>query len=126
MLANDTEITLYAKDTRVVLKGNITGLYCRNNQLTALDVQGLTNLQKLECYGNQLTADAFKKLFNDLPQRETSDEAMATLYTEETYISESNCKDFAQSEPLEAAFDGAKGRNWKMYKLNANDDRVEI
>ena len=31
-------------------------LICYDNQLTALDVTGLTNLQYLICYDNQLTA----------------------------------------------------------------------
>ena len=36
-------------------------LNCAGNQLTALDVQGCTAVQRLWCWSNQLTADAFKK-----------------------------------------------------------------
>ena len=55
-LANEAETTLTAKDTRVVLKGDITELYCNDNKLSTLNVQGLTSLQKLYCDKNQLTA----------------------------------------------------------------------
>ena len=47
---------LHAKGTKVILKGNITGLSCSDNKLTSLNVQGLTALQKLSCGGNKLTA----------------------------------------------------------------------
>ena len=46
---------LHAKGTKVILKGNITKLSCSDNQLTSLNVQGLTALQKLSCGGNKLT-----------------------------------------------------------------------
>ena len=41
--------------TKVVLKGKITWLNCDDNQLTALNVQGLTALQTLDCSANRLT-----------------------------------------------------------------------
>ena len=79
-LASDTETTLTATGTKVVLKGNITefncigvpknkqsltalnvqgltalrDLRCSNNKLTELNVQGLTSLQELRCFSNQL------------------------------------------------------------------------
>ena len=53
-LASGTETTLNATGTVVVLKGKITELACPHNQLTALNVQGLTALQKLDCQDNQL------------------------------------------------------------------------
>ena len=53
-LASEAETTLTATGTTVILKGNITELGCSWNQLTALNVQGLTALQKLVCYDNQL------------------------------------------------------------------------
>ena len=55
-LASGTETTLHAQDTAVILKGKITELYCGGNQLTALNVQGLSALQWLYCSGNQLTS----------------------------------------------------------------------
>ena len=54
-LKSDEWTELHAKGTKVILKGNITELYCFNNKLTALNVQGLTVLQKLKCSDNQLT-----------------------------------------------------------------------
>ena len=55
-LTSGTETVLHAKGTRVILKGNIIELDCRGNQLTALNVQGLTALQWLNCGDNQLVA----------------------------------------------------------------------
>ena len=55
-LASGTETTLHAQGTAVILKGKITALYCQDNQLTALNVQGLNALQGLNCIDNQLTS----------------------------------------------------------------------
>lgn len=54
-LTSGTETVLHAKGTLVTLKGNIKKLDCWDNQLTELNVQGLTSLQELRCYKNQLT-----------------------------------------------------------------------
>ena len=59
-LTSDVETTLHATGTRVVLKGkiiklNCDGIYDNKQPLTALNVQGLTSLEKLECQYNQLT-----------------------------------------------------------------------
>ena len=59
-LASDKETKLNAKGTKVILKGNITeldvhGIYNNRQPLTALDVSGLTSLQKLKCDNNNLT-----------------------------------------------------------------------
>ena len=54
-LASGTTTTLTATGTRVVLKGEIIELDCSINQLTALNVQGLTYLQMIDCGSNQLT-----------------------------------------------------------------------
>ena len=61
MLASDTETTLTTKGTKVILKGNITEFRCKGSydnkqSLTALDVQGLTSLQELDCKGNKLAS----------------------------------------------------------------------
>ncbi|UTC64724.1 leucine-rich repeat domain-containing protein [Treponema sp. OMZ 788] len=53
-LASEAKTKLTAKGATVILKGKITELSCYNNQLTALDVQGLTSLQKLDCGNNKL------------------------------------------------------------------------
>ena len=50
------EIFLEALEDTVVLKGKITELDCCGNQLTSLDVRGLTDLQELYCWENRLTS----------------------------------------------------------------------
>lgn len=55
-LANDSETTLNATDTAVILEGNITELELYNNKLTALNVQGCAALQRLICGDNQLVS----------------------------------------------------------------------
>ncbi|UTC75214.1 leucine-rich repeat protein [Treponema sp. OMZ 792] len=48
---------LTATGSQIILKNNsITELKCFNNKLTALDVRGLSGLQKLVCDKNQLTS----------------------------------------------------------------------
>ncbi|MFC2478236.1 MAG: leucine-rich repeat domain-containing protein [Treponema socranskii subsp. buccale] len=102
-------------------------LYCSGNQLTALDVQGLTALRYLGCWDNQLNADAFKKLFDDLPQRADSDDANCILYTEQTGVTEGNHTDFTAPQDLKDAFNNAKNnKKWKMYKRNGSWPEVEI
>lgn len=93
-------------------------LYCETNQLTTLNVQGCTALKILLCYKNKLNADAFTKLFNDLPTREVSDEAKAILYIKKTGVAEGNCTDFTTPESLKKAFEDAKNiKHWKMQKI---------
>ena len=102
-------------------------LICSSNQLTALNVQGLTALKELSCGSNQLNADAFKKLFNDLPVRADSDNANCILYTEQTGVTEGNHTDFTAPPDLAAAFNNAKTvKKWKMYKRNGSWPGVEI
>ena len=83
-LASGTETTLHAQGTAVILKGKITELYCRDNQLTALNIQGLSALQGLECDRHQLTAQALTSLLTGLPVRLPSDDAKCTLYAEDS------------------------------------------
>ena len=107
-------------------------LYCGNNQLTTLNVQGLTALRTLRCYNNKLTAQAFTKLFDDLPARQDSDKGECILYTEESGLSEGNHTDFSTPEALKTAFNNAKNNKkwkmykWKMYKWNGSWLGVEI
>ena len=50
------KINIPNKNENVVIKGkNIIMLYCSGNQLTELNMQGLTALQELNCDSNQLT-----------------------------------------------------------------------
>ena len=147
-LTSGAETVLHAIGTTVILKGNIIKLYCGsnqltalnvqglttlyvllcdNNQLTALNVQGLTALQTLWCYNNQLTADAFKKLFDDLPVRAEGNNAKCILYIEQTGVTEGNHTDFTAPPDLAAAFNNAKTvKKWKMYKWNGSWPEVEI
>jgi len=101
-------------------------LYCTSNQLPELNVQGLTALQELECYSNKINAEEMTKLLNALPARVAGDNAKAGLYTEKTGANEDNCKEFTQPDELKAAFEGAKGRNWKLQKRNASGSWVDI
>ena len=101
-------------------------LYCGDNQLPELNVHGCTSLKKLKCLSNKLNAQAMTALLNALPAREAGDNAFAILYTEETDVPEGNCKDFTQSEDLKKAFDGAKKRNWKLQKEDADGHRVDL
>ena len=102
-------------------------LFCGSNQLTSLNVQDLTALQRLYCPGNQLNAQAMTKLLNALPVREASDDARAVLYTEETDKTEGNCKDFTQPEDLKTAFDEAKtNKHWKLQKIDASESNVDL
>ena len=60
-LSNDTDTVLHATGTTVILKGNITALFCAgdtfdSNKLTALNVQGLPDLRVLDCRNNNLTS----------------------------------------------------------------------
>ena len=102
-------------------------LNCFANQLTALNVQGLTALKELLCGENQLNADAFKKLFNDLPVRADSDNASCYLYTERTDDTEGNHTYFSAPPDLSDAFNNAKTvKKWKMYKVDADGYGVRI
>ena len=116
---------LYCSDNQLT-SINVQGLKflkdlsCFNNQLTSLNVQGCTALIYLRCSGNQLNAQAMTEILNALPSCKASDDARAALYTEETGVAEGNCKDFTQPETLKKAFEGAKGRNWKLQKIDAS------
>ena len=159
-LTSGTEIILHAKGTTVILKGNITELDCWGNQLTELNVQGCTALQKLNCgknqltelnvqgltylqtlrcnfnqltvlnvqdltalkeltcHGNRLNAEAFTKLFTDLPQRADSDRANCVLYIKKPGFTDDNHIDFTAPLDLAAAFNNAKTKKrWVMLKL---------
>ena len=97
------------------------------NQLTELNVQGCASLQKLECDSNQLTAQAFTKLFDDLPQRVDGDNARCILYTEQTGVIEGNHTDFSTLSDLAQAFNNAKTvKKWKMRKWNGSGNSVEL
>lgn len=95
-------------------------LDCVGNQLTSLDVQGCTALKELDCYQNKLDANAFIKLFNDLPERKASDGAKAILYTKpdpyNPQANDGNCTNFNTPESLKKAFEEAKAKHWKMQK----------
>ena len=56
VLNSNVETTLHATGDKIILKGKITQLYCYSNQLTSLNVQGLTQLQILNCVNNRLTS----------------------------------------------------------------------
>ena len=138
-LKSDEETELHAKGTRVILKGKITELYCSKNKLTALNVQGLTALERLDCSknklpalnvqglnalkelvcdGNQIKAQAMTELLKALPARDAGDGAKATLFYF-GWTGEGNCENFTAPPELKAAFEGAKSKNWRLLKRNA-------
>ena len=102
-------------------------LSCAKNKLTSLNVQGCTSLGFLDCYGNKLDAAAFTKILNALPVHAGG---QCTLYTEQTGVTEGNCKDFTSATApanLKAAFSKAKAeKKWTMKKYNASGNSVEI
>ena len=102
-------------------------LLCQYNQLTALNVQGLTALSGLSCCSNQLNAQAFTKLFDDLPVRADSDDAWCCLYAEQTGITEGNHTDFTAPPDLADAFNNTKTvKKWRMEKIDGGGIPVEI
>ncbi|WP_455157584.1 leucine-rich repeat domain-containing protein [Treponema socranskii] len=102
-------------------------LSCAKNQLTSLNIQGCTVLGYLDCYGNKLNAAAFTKILNALPVHEGG---LCTLYTEQTGVTEGNCKDFSSASApadLKTAFSKAKAeKKWKIYKRNTAELQEEI
>ena len=102
-------------------------LSCAKNKLTSLNVQGCTFLGYLDCYGNKLDAAALTKVLNALPVHAGG---QCTLYTEQTGVTEGNCKDFTSASApadLKTAFTKAKTeKKWTMKKCNASGDSVEI
>ena len=96
----------------------LQGLHCNDNQLTSLNAQGLTVLQRLLCYNNQLTAHAFKDIFINLAK--TKWEGISILYKDR----DSNYSDFTQPPELAAAFNAAKAKGWKFYKNDTNSSNV--
>ncbi|EMB47972.1 MULTISPECIES: hypothetical protein [Treponema] len=150
LTSSGTETVLHAKGTTVILKGNITELDCSWNKLTELNVQGLTALQELfchfnqltelnvqdltalkylACHGNRLNAEAFTKLFNDLPKQANSDRANCVLYIEKPGFIDDNHTDFTAPPDLAASFNNAKTvKKWKMYmyKVNGIKNWVEL
>ena len=96
----------------------LQNLFCPFNQLTVLNVQGLTALKELMCHGNRLNAEAFTKLFNDLPQQANSDRANCVLYIEKPGFIDDNHTDFTAPLDLAEAFNNAKNKKrWVMLKL---------
>lgn len=139
VLKSDKEGEVLLKDTgkNVTIKGrDINTLSCNYNQLTSLNVQGLSTLQFLDCTRNQLTslnlqgctalqqldcrdnlftADVFKDIFINIAKTNKSGHAL--LYCNNDY----NYKDFTQPSELASAFNAAKANGWKFYK-NSYDD----
>jgi len=101
-------------------------LGCHGNQLPSLDISGLSALKRLSCYNNKLNAQAMTELLNALPTREASDDAKATLYTEKTESVEDNCKDYNTPAELKTAFEGARGRHWKLQKEKPDGTEEDI
>ena len=94
-------------------------LDCGGNRLTSLDVQGLP-LQSLDCYKNKLDAAAFISIFDALPDYSGQFYgAHCTVYSTEP--GEGNCTNFNSPPELQTAFNGAKTKNWKIYKKTGTE-----
>jgi len=81
VLNNDqgTRVSVPNKNEAVIIKGKtITSLYCSDNQLTSLNVQGLNSLQYLYCPDNQLTSLNVQGL-NSLQSLSCSDNQLTSL-----------------------------------------------
>ncbi|QSI04050.1 hypothetical protein [Treponema pedis] len=98
---------------------------CHNNKITSLNVQDCTALEWLSCYNNKLNEEAFILLFTDLPSRPSNNKGTCYLYREAD-PTEGNCTDFTLSPALQAAFNNAKAKNWKMYKFINSGVDAEI
>ena len=95
-------------------------LSCGHNQLTSLDVRGCSALQGLDCYKNKLDAAAFISIFDALPDYSGQlYGALCTVYSTEP--GEGNCTNFNSPPELQTAFNGAKTKNWKMYKKTGTE-----
>ncbi|QTQ14958.1 leucine-rich repeat domain-containing protein [Treponema parvum] len=100
----------------------LQNLFCPFNQLTVLNVQDLTALKELTCHGNRLNAEAFTKLFTDLPQRADSDRANCVLYIEKPGFTDDNHIDFTAPPDLAAAFNNVKTKKrWVMLKMTVDN-----
>ena len=89
-------------------------------------MHGLIALQELVCHGNRLNAEAFTKLFNDLPIRQDSDRANCVLYIEKPGFTDDNHIDFTAPPDLAEAFNNAKSKKrWVMLKLSV-DNKGEL
>ncbi len=95
---------------------SLKSLDCQSNQLTELNVQGLTNLQYLCCNSNQLTENGCITLFNSLPQ---TTNGKVFLYID----GDNNFKDYSTGE-IATAFQNVKNRGWKFYKNNISDSNL--
>lgn len=104
----------------------LQSLFCYDNQLTELGMQGCTALKRLDCYRNKLNAQAMTKILNALPARSAGDDGEAILYTEFAGFNEGNCKDLTNPPELNAAFEGAKGKNWMVRKQDTGGSWVDI
>ena len=122
-------------------------LYCSENELTSLEIQGLKTLQKLNCYKNKLTSlnvqglpalqalgfqhnrleeDALIRILNSLPDRKTDEEGLAVLYSEGEKLPKESGSAVPASAEFRAAFKAAKQKNWKLYMQTEDGDGTEI
>ena len=105
----------------------LSSVICYNNRLTSLDVRDLPALTSLYCWGNKLDAQAFVKIFNDLPVKTGNNYPyqFCGLYSEDPQDQESNHTDFNDPPELKEAFERAKThKNWVMKKAKHRPDGV--
>ena len=85
----------------------LTTLTCYDNKLSSLDVTNNKALTKIECYENKMKDEGMDKLVNSLP----SSGGVLYVYVEGGKYPSDNFITISQ-------VDIAKGRNWKVKKLN--------
>jgi len=92
---------------------SITTLYCGYNKLKDLDIAGLAALQNLSCERNQLKQNV-KKLLAALPNRSATSGGLLILYTEKTGDIEGN------DRPSSAELAPMPTLNWTVMKIDAD------
>ncbi len=113
-IANVSSLVVEYRDIQS-LKGiefftSLTGLYCNNNQLTALDLSKNTALKYLYVYQNQLSGTAMDAFLANLPQ--VDDSMMRIIYHENE-----------QNTMTAAQVDAAKAKGWTPYASNGQKDQ---
>ena len=90
-------------------------LTCINNQLTTLDVSGLTALIYLRCYGNAISGEGMTTLVNSLPAVPVSDPGVRVLYVH--YDNETPDDNKITAVQVKVATD----KGWKVVKYDGTE-----
>lgn len=97
-------------------------LSCLKNKLQDLRVNNITSLKYFDSRFNQLSAHAFEKLFNALPNRPVGNNGEAVLYS----YDDLNYKDFSKPPELHLALENARLRGWSFYQYRRHGGKFPI